>query len=188
MRRSLVLLLLLSLVGTPILAQQQERADRFDRGQVISPILTINSERVFKESAFGRRVAEEIESKSAQLSAENRRIEADLAAEELMLTNRRSTMAPAEFRTLADAFDEKVQETRQAQAAKSRALNKLLEQEREIFLAAAAPILERLMNDAGAAVILERRSVFVSSSAIEITDDAIALLDETLGRGADIKP
>ena len=36
-----------------------------------------------------------------------------------------------------------------------------------------------------AAVILERRSVFVSASAIEITDDAIALLDETLGSGAD---
>ena len=40
------------------------------------------------------------------------------------------------------------------------------------------------MREAGAAVILERRSVFVSLNAIDITADAIALLDETLGSGA----
>ena len=39
------------------------------------------------------------------------------------------------------------------------------------------------MREAGAAVILERRSVFASASVIEITDEAITLLDSTLGTG-----
>ncbi len=94
-------------------------------------------------------------------------------------------MGAEEFRTLANAFDQKVQQTRQVQATKGRALNELLDVEREVFLTAAAPVLEQLMRDSDAAVILERRSVFVSASAIEITDDAIELLNETLGSGAD---
>ena len=155
------------------------------RGTLISPILTIDTERVFAESAFGRRVASEVESQGAVLSAENRQIEAALAAEEESLTEQRPTMVPEDFRVLADAFDQKVQSTRQAQAAKSRALNQLVDSEREVFLSAAGPVLEELMREAEAAVILERRSVFVSANAIDITDEAIARLDETLGTGVE---
>jgi histone H3/H4 len=43
--------------------------------------------------------------------------------------------------------------------------------------------MERLMRQAGAAVILERRSVFVSANAIDITQQAISLLNETVGSG-----
>lgn len=169
----------------PTVAQQTAAPSGLGRGTVISPILTIDSERLFLESAFGKRVAAEIEQKGAELTAENRKIEAALETEERELTDKRATLPAEEFRELANAFDLKVQATRQEQAAKGRALNELLDQERDVFLTAAAPVLERLMREADAAVILERRSVFVSASAIEITDDAIALLDETLGSGAD---
>ena len=177
-----VLLLSILGAGLPVAAQQAVPWGTA-RGSVLSPILTIDSERMFLESAFGRRVAQEIEQQGSVLAAENRRIEEDLEAEEQELTALRKTMEPEAFRALADAFDQKVQQIRQEQTAKGRALNNLLDQEREIFLGAAAPVLERLMRDAGAAVILERRSVFVSNSAIEITDDAISRLDETLGSG-----
>ena len=169
----------------PGAAQQTGAGTGLGRGTVISPILTIDSERLFLESAFGKRVAAEIEQKGAELTAENRKIETALEAEERELTEMRASMSAEEFRELANIFDQKVQTTRQEQAAKGRALNTLLDQEREVFLTAAAPVLERLMREADAAVILERRSVFVSASAIEITDDAIALLDETLGSGSD---
>ncbi|MDG1170866.1 MAG: OmpH family outer membrane protein [Sulfitobacter sp.] len=174
--------LILGSFSPPALAQQ---GPVLDRGSVISAVLTIDSERLFLESAFGRRVAKEIEEKGAELTAENRRIEAELEAEEKQLTELRGTLSAEEFRALANAFDEKVQKTRQAQAAKGRAINDLLGKEREVFLKAAAPVLEQLMRDADAGVILERRSVFVSSTAIEITDNAIQLLDETLGSGSD---
>ena len=52
-----------------------------------SPILTIDSDRVFNESAFGLRVADDVETQSAEISAENRLIEADLKAEERKLTD-----------------------------------------------------------------------------------------------------
>lgn len=164
-------------------AQQQPADPAATRAPVQSPILTIDSDRVFLESEFGRRVAAEIEEQGTALSIENRQIEADLEAEEQELTLKRAAMTPEAFRSLADDFDEKVQTIRRAQAAKSRALNALLDEEREVFLTAAGPVLERLMRSAGAGVILERRSVFVSASAIEITDAAIDLLNETIGSG-----
>lgn len=179
------ILLAVALMGAvaPVSAQSTAGGSRLGLGAVISPILTIDSDRLFVESAFGQRVVAEIEGQSNQLAQENRQIEADLEAEERELTELRADMGAEEFRALADAFDEKVQETRTTQAAKGRALTAQLDKEREVFLTAAAPVLERLMREADAAVILERRSVFVSASAIEITDAAIALLDETLGSG-----
>lgn len=185
-RFAMVLALSAALLGAaPAVAQQQpaNRSNQLETGSIVSPVLTIDSERVFLESAFGKRVATEIEERGARLAAENRQIEADLEAEELRLTELRATTPAEEFRALADAFDRKVQETRLAQTAKGRAINALLDQEREVFLTAAAPVLERLMREADAAVILERRSVFVSANAIDITQMAISLLDETLGSG-----
>ena len=162
---------------------QQASAPAASRNVVQSPILTIDTDRVFSESAFGLRVAAEIEGKSAQLTAENRKIESDLEAEEKQLTIQRKTMAPEAFRELADAFDEKVQLSRRTQATKNRALNDLVDQEREVFLNAAGPVLEKLMRDTGAAVILERRSVFVSANAIDITNEAIERLNASVGSG-----
>lgn len=175
------LLVAATLATGPVHAQQAEGAA--PRAPISSPILTIDTESVFAESAFGKRVARDVESKGAELSSENRRIEAELATEEEALTQRRDGMTAQAFRELADAFDQKVQATRQAQAAKGRALNQLLDKEREVFLTAAAPVLEDLMRQAGAAVILERRSVFVSANAIDVTEQAISMLDETLGTG-----
>ena len=178
--RALLICLLpvLPLGAVPVFAQQQA-----ERRLVQSPILTIDSDRVFTESAFGLRVADDVETQSAEISAENRLIEADLKAEERKLTDQRSKLSPDAFSRLADAFDEKVQKTRASQAAKGRALNELVEKERHVFLAAAGPVLEQMMREAGAAVILERRSVFVSANAIDITDEAIERLDASVGSG-----
>ena len=52
------------------------------------------------------------------------------------------------------------------------------------FLTAAAPVLEQIMREAGAAVILEQRSVFVSANAIDITKKAIERIDAQLGDGS----
>ncbi|MDK3072541.1 OmpH family outer membrane protein [Sedimentitalea sp. JM2-8] len=146
-----------------------------------SAILTISSERMFAESAFGRRVAREIDSQSAVLAAENRRIEVELTAEEKDLTDRRPGMAPDAFRALADAFDTKVQDIRRRQDAKARALVQFQEDEQVRFLQAARPVLVELMRESGAGAILERSSVFLSANAIDITELAITRLDEVLG-------
>jgi Skp family chaperone for outer membrane proteins len=139
---------------------------------------------MFEESQWGRRALGEINADSAALAAENRRIEAELSAEEQDLADRRSTISAQEFRLLADAFDAKVVDIRRNQDTKLRDLNRLNDAERQAFFAAAAPILrEYLLASEGAVAILDRRAILVASDAIDITDQAIALIDARVGAG-----
>ncbi len=148
--------------------------------QVESPILTIDSDRLFGDSKYGQQTIRQIEALGAALAEENTRIQQELEEEEQRLTDLRPTISPEEFRELADAFDAKVQETRRRQDAKSRELNASLENRRVVFLNYALPVLEQLMRETGAAVVLEQRSVFISSNLIDITQVAIQRLDLVL--------
>lgn len=147
------------------------------------PVLTIDADRLLAESAFGRALSAEVDAAAQALAEENRRIEADLLAEEKDLTERRSMMSPDEFRPMADAFDEKVQRVRAEQDEKERALADLREEGRQRFFREAVPVLSAILREQGALVLLDRRDVFLSADAVDITDAAIARID-----AADLAP
>ncbi|MEL6566462.1 MAG: OmpH family outer membrane protein [Pseudomonadota bacterium] len=172
LRRCLVALIVI--IGFAPLAQAQV---------VQSPILTIDSERLYRDSAFGQRVVREIEARTRALTEENQRLEAELEAEEQALTEQRASLTPEEFRALADAFDARVQAIRREREARNQENIALLDENRDRFLRAALPVLNAIMRDVGAAAVLEVRSVFVSSNAIDITDRAIAEIDASVGDG-----
>lgn len=165
------------LIGCGTLAQAQQL------GLPNSEILTISSDRMFAESAYGKQVSSDIEAQGDILGAENRRIEIELITEERELTERRPEMKPEVFRGLADAFNAKVEDIRRTQDDKARALVQLQEEKQVAFFQAARPILADLMRESGASVVLERSSIFLSATAIDITDMAIGRLDATLGDG-----
>jgi Skp family chaperone for outer membrane proteins len=141
------------------------------------PVLTIDADRLLAESAFGQALAAEVDAAARRLAEENRRIEADLLAEESALTERRGMMSPDEFRPMADAFDEKVQRLRAEQDEKERALADLREEGRQRFFRLAVPILSEIVREEGALVLLDRRDVFLSADSIDITDEAVARID-----------
>lgn len=182
MRRRAFLLGLL-IAGT---AAAQEEAASDAAAAVQSPILTIDTELLYRGSLFGKRMAAGLEAEGAALAAENRRIEAELTAEEKALTDQRAGMDPEAFSALADAFDEKVRTKRREQDGKARGLSLQQGAGRDTFLRAAAPVLEAMMRESGAAVVLDRREVFLSVTAIDITSDAIARIDAAIGDGADL--
>jgi Skp family chaperone for outer membrane proteins len=145
-----------------------------------TPILTLDQERFFLESDFGLAVAERERAASLELERENRRIEAELVAEEQALTEVRPTLAAKEFTARAEAFDAKVKRIRDEQDAKARRLTDGRERDRKEFLNVAVPVLGELLGDKGAAVILDKGVVILSLSAIDITDEAIARVNEAL--------
>lgn len=176
--RALAAALLLGLASGPAPAQED-----LSMGQVRSPILTIDVDRLLAETRYGKRLGERLNQREEDLAAENRRIEAELTQEEQSLTERRPTMEVEAFRAEAEAFDARVQRIRSEQDAKEQALSDSVEQGRTEFLNAATPVLAGLMIDSGAAVILQRRDVFLSASLVDITDEAIAAIDAQLGEG-----
>ncbi|MDX1780895.1 MAG: OmpH family outer membrane protein [Thalassovita sp.] len=162
--------------GGPAVAQEN--------ALVRSPVLTIDSDRLYAESLYGKRKQSEFEADVVVLEAENRRIEAELTEEEKQLTEKRPGMAADEFRELADAFDAKVQRIRNEQTAKLRNLAQRRDNAQRNFLQAAIPVLEDIMAEAGAAIIVESRSVFLSARIIDVTSDAVARIDERIGDGS----
>lgn len=151
--------------------------------EVPSPVLTLDQERFFASSAWGRRVAAEIEAASADLAAENRRIEGELTAEEKTLTEERKTADPEAFRIKADAFDAKVVAIRAAQDQKGRDLAARRDTERQAFFAAALPVLGEVMTERGAVAILDARAIFVAVNGVDVTDQLIAAVDTRIGAG-----
>lgn len=164
-------------------ATAQSAQGGFDVGSIQSQILVIEFERAFSQSAYGKRFALDLEEAGAEIAAENRQIEAELEKEELQLTEQRKAMLPDDFRKLADAFDQKVQQLRREQDTKAQSLRQWQDQARREFLGAARPVLNQIMQRSGAVVILEKRETFVSVSEIDITDQLIAGINSAIGDG-----
>jgi Skp family chaperone for outer membrane proteins len=146
-------------------------------------VLTIEPDRLFADTMYGRAVLARLEEQAEVLQAENRRIEAELETEEKNLTERRDVLPAAEFRILAEAFDAKVEAIRTAQDAKVRRLAQEREAERKKVLEAAVPILVDLMAERGASAILDKSAVLVAFDRNNITAEAISRVDAVLGAG-----
>lgn len=173
MRALIALLLALCLLPAPATAQQTPAAQ----------ILTLDQDRLYNGSLYGRALEAKSLAATQTLAAENRKIEADLSDEEASLTTQRATLTAEAFATLAAAFDDKVEKIRAEQVAKAKQLTTDRETGRKLFFDAAVPVLADLMQQMGAYAILNHDAVVLSFDSIDVTDRAIAALDTRLGDG-----
>ena len=162
--------------AAPLAAQQAD--------PVAPQILTLDQDRFYGGSRFGQALEAKASAATAALAAENRKIEADLAAEEAALTDKRAGVTAEAFAALADAFDAKVERIRGEQQAKATALKTDQDARRKQFFDAAVPVLADLMREAGAYAILNHDAVVLSFDSIDVTSRAIAAIDAKLGDGS----
>lgn len=146
----------------------------------MAPLLTLDQERFFTDSAFGTASLARERAAAEALVRENARIEAELVAEEQALTELRNTLAPVEFSARAEAFDAKVERIRDEQDAKVEALTTARDADRQAFLQAARPVLGALLRERRAAAIIDKSLLILSAAAVDVTDEAIARVNATL--------
>lgn len=146
-----------------------------------APILTLDQDRFFAESRFGRAAREREQAAIAALEAENAAIERDLIAEEQTLTELRKTLSAEEFAARAVEFDAKVERIRGEQDAKARDITALREGDRQEFLEVAVPVLGELLDESGAVAIVDKAAIILSRTTIDVTDEAIARIDRAGG-------
>jgi len=156
--------------------------------EVATPLLTLDQDRLFLESDFGKAVIERERLASQDLERENRQIEADLVAEEQALTDARATLSAEDFAARAAAFDAKVERIRTEQDTKARKLVDGREADRKAFLQVAVPVLGEILGDKGATAIMDKGLVILSLSAIDITDEAISRVNAALAEKSTPKP
>ncbi|MFV0245580.1 MAG: OmpH family outer membrane protein [Qingshengfaniella sp.] len=146
-------------------------------------ILTLDQDLLFLRSDFGQRLQRDLEQARDELAGENRRIEADLVAEERDLTAQRDQMTAAAFAPLAAAFDDRVQRIRREQETKSDDLQRQLDDARKAFVGAIGPVLADLARRHRASVIIDRTAILLALEGVDVTAEAVALINERLGDG-----
>lgn len=174
--------LLLALAGA-VLVGAAAPGSAQERDTLRAPILVLDRNRLFAESAFGRATEARFQADSQLLIAENLRLEQALEAEERSLTDQRATLDAEAFQALAAEFDTKTEAIRAAQDTKSRAITQKREEDRQRFLQAAVPALGELMRESGAVAIFDKDMVILSLRGVDITDEAIRVIDGMLGDG-----
>lgn len=168
-----------ALLGSSPVSAQQSAAPQ---------ILTVDQDRLYGASLYGRALEAKSLAATQALAAENRKIESDLSAEEARLTTQRATLSAEAFGELAAAFDQKVERIRAEQEAKAKQLTTDRDAGRKQFFDAAVPILADLMRQLGAFAILNHDAVVLSFDSIDVTDRALVELDARLGDGTKSAP
>lgn len=172
--------------GLPVPAAVAPSLGPSARTALAQAILTVDQEAIYRRSRWGQRAEAEIAEQSRKVAADNDTAFAALVADEDALTRARATLDPAEFRRRATAFDERVTAVRQERDDARLALARQADRDRALFFQAAGPVLTSVMEQRGALLVLDQRTVLISAETIDVTAATIAALDAALGDGSDI--
>lgn len=151
-------------------------------------ILFVNQERMLVESVLGKRILSLESEERAILSAEGEALAQELELAEQELTDLRATMPPADFRARAEAFNRRVETVRADRLTKDQAQAARIDARRRSFFAVAGQILGNIMVQNRASAIMDRRSVLLFNTGLDITDMAIAELDAAFEANPDLLP
>ena len=116
-----------------------------------------------------------------KLQNENEKLEAELLSEERILSEQRKILSVDEFRPKALEFDEKVSIIRTEQGEKEKFLKNKARKEESEFYKRIYPLLYELLLDRGGLVLIDQRNVILWDSSVDITDEAIKLINQVLG-------
>jgi Skp family chaperone for outer membrane proteins len=104
----------------------------------------------------------------------------EMLEERNKLIEQQSVIAPEAFELKAKDYEKKLQNYQSEKQNKLRSLEGVLQKARNDILENVKPILEKLSKELGVTVILEKNSVLLSATNMDITDDVIKKLNKEL--------
>ena len=168
-----IFVFLLTLVAQPLLASEK------------SSLFTVDMSKLFRSSDFGKNIISTNNKARQDLQNENEELESKLLSEEKELSKQRKILSLDEFRPKALEFDKKVSIIRKAQGEKEKKLNNEVRKKESEFYKRIYPLLYELLLDQGGLVLIDQRNIILWDSSVDITDEAIKLINQVLGK--DIK-
>ena len=145
-----------------------------------APVFVISRSRLLTESKPTGILRQAEADVTAALQAEIDRVKAELAKEEADLTLRRDEIPPDEMIRLATDFDRRVRGVRVQAQEKAKIVQAAFQEARATLVRGLPPILEQLRIEAGAVAILDADQTLAIDPAHDLTDRAIALLNERM--------
>ena len=166
-----IALILLCLLFQPLLAEEK------------SVLFTVDMSKLLRSSDFGKNIIANNNAARQNLQNENNDLEEKLLIEEKELSELRKILSIDEFRPKALEFDKKVTIIRKGQREKEENLNKKVRREETDFFKKIYPILYELLIERGGLVLVDQRNAILWDNSVDLTDDAIALINQALASG-----
>jgi outer membrane protein len=173
----------------------QEKTDETAKDPIAMPqplVAVIDFQRVVKESAAGRSIREEIDSRHAQFQLEIKKLQEGLDASRKELSARPSGMSDAVYSKKRAAFRTRVNSLKTLIQDRKRKLDLMFNTGMREVDRALAAVLKELAEERGINLILNagrgRGLVLFAESSIVITDEALRRLDARLPTARLTKP
>ena len=146
-------------------------------GSEKASLYTVDMNKLLKQTIVGKKLISDNNSLKKSLQNENDTLEAELLLEEKDLSELRSSVSADEFRPKALAFDQKVTIIRLEQAQKEENLLRDIRKKESDFYKNIYPLLYKLLSEHGGLILLDQRNVVLWDSSVDITDEAIDMIN-----------
>ena len=137
--------------------------------------------KLLKQTQIGKKIIAEDNIARQNLQSENEELEENLLLEEKELSDLRKTLTLDEFRLKAQDFDKKVTIIRKEQGQKEQLLIAENRKNENDFFKKIYPLLYGLLSEKGGLILIDQRNVVLWDSSVDLTKDAINLIDRVLG-------
>lgn len=143
-------------------------------------VLVVDPVAIQNRSSAAQSIRSQLDARRSEIRSRFDATRQELRAEEAALVELRAQLPAtrAEFDRRAADFERRVREFRGSEAAEGAKLNRVVSAANADLQAALRPVLNDLMEERGAEVILDARTVVASASALDVTEEVIARLDE----------
>ena len=149
--------------------------------EAITTVYTIDMSKLLKQTLIGKKIIAEDNFARQNLQSENDELEENLLFEEKELSDMRKTLTLDEFRIKAQEFDKKVTIIRTEQGQKEQHLIAENRKNENDFFKKIYPLLYGLLSEKGGLILLDQRNAVLWDSSVDLTIDAINLIDRVLG-------
>ena len=149
--------------------------------EAITTVYTIDMSKLLKQTLIGKKIIAEDNIARQNLQSENDELEENLLFEEKELSDMRKSLTLDEFRIKAQEFDKKVTIIRTEQGQKEQYLIAENRKNENDFFKKIYPLLYGLLSEKGGLILLDQRNAVLWDSSVDLTIDAINLIDRVLG-------
>ena len=171
MKNFKVLIFVCVLLTQPLLASEN------------SGVFTVDMAKLLRFSEYGKSIIAANNIARQNLQNENDNLEEKLLLEEKELSKLRETLSTDEFRPKALDFDKRVTIIREEQGRKEENLIKINRNQEAEFYKKVYPLLYELLLKRGGSVLFDQRNIILWNNSVDITDEAIKLINQVLGDG-----
>ena len=146
----------------------------------ITVIGVIDLNFILSESDAAVDAAKQIEDIAKTIEDEVKSEDQSLIEEQNELIESQQIMAPAAFEEKRKEYENKVQNYNITRQEKLMSIDRLVSDSRNNVLNALKPILEQISNDKGITILLEKNSVLLNAENMDITSEALKILNKEL--------